>query len=104
MLLLDDGDQLPEVATDAEKALALSLGKNGCSAIDDAILASSRSHWLKVARVVFDAIDVLGQRADDSMIQLCVRRVIGLVNKGLLAAQGNLYRPRFSEVRLPDRS
>src|SRR5262245_20722959 len=101
MLLLDDDDQLPDSPTEAETLLAESLGTAGLRAIDESIVNATRTRWLIVARVVVDAIGVAGFPMEESPIQLHVRRIIALVSAGRLDAQGNVHRPRFSEVRLP---
>ena len=80
-----------------------SLGEKGLAAIDRALLGATRPKWLKVARVVHDALEVGGFSTDDEYVQVHVRRIIALVKGGTLEAQGNLLRPRFSEVRLPSR-
>jgi hypothetical protein len=100
MLLLDDDDQLSDSPTEEETLLAESLGAAGLLAIDEAIgNASSRTRWLKVARVVVDAIRAAGFSTEEAHVQLHVRRTIALVSSGRLDAQGNVHRPRFSEVR-----
>jgi hypothetical protein len=101
MLLLDDDDRVPASPTEAEATLAGSLGTAGLAAVDAAIVSATGPKWLKVARVVWDAIKAGGYATDEEQVQLHVRRVIALVDAGKLEAQGNLYRPRFSEVRLP---
>ena len=101
MLLLADDDEVPALPTEAETSLAGSLGSDGLQAIDEAIGNAARPHWLKVARIVVDAIRSAGFTTEEAQVQLHVRRTIALVSAGLLEAQGNLHRPRFSEVRLP---
>jgi hypothetical protein len=101
MLLLDDDDELPAQPEEAEAKLSIELGDSGLLAIDEAIRKSARSSWLKVARVVFDALTAGGfKTSDDAHIDVHVRRVISLVDSGALEAKGNLRRPRRSEVRL----
>jgi hypothetical protein len=103
MLWLDDDDVLPASPDEQENTLALQLGVDGLESVDEAIMRHARDRWLKVARVVLDALKVGGfSAADETHVRLHVRRVIGLVDVGRLEAQGNLRRPRFSEVRLPD--
>jgi len=92
---------LPTVASESERALAESLGPAGLQSIDDAITKATQPPWLKVARVVSDAMKAGGYVGDEPDFELHVRRVIVLVESGALEAQGNLRRPRFSEVRLP---
>ena len=103
MLLLDDEDQVPEAPTDAERGLIASLGPEGIAAMDEALLNAARPNWLKVARVVHDAIEAGGFSIEDQQVQLHVRRIVALVDVRKLEAQGNLLQPRFSEVRLPTR-
>ena len=101
MLLLDDDDELPLLPDEAEASLASQLGEQGLRAIDDALGKQARRTWLKVARVVFDALKAGGfEASNDASIHLHVRRVITLADAGVFEAQGNLRRPRWSEVRL----
>jgi hypothetical protein len=101
MLLLDDDDELPAQPDEGEAKLSIGLGDSGLLAIDEAIRKSARGTWLKVARIVGDALESGGFKiSDDVAIDLHVRRVISLVDSGALEAKGNLRRPRWSEVRL----
>jgi hypothetical protein len=101
MLLLDDDDELPPQPNEAEARLSSELGDARLQAIDHAIRQSARPRWLKVARVVIDALKAGSfDTPDDATIHLHVRRLISLVEFGTLESQGNLRRPRWSEVRL----
>jgi hypothetical protein len=101
VLLLDDDDELPSQPGDDEARLSAEIGDAGLRSIDNAIGKCARPAWLKVARVVLDAIKAGGfEISDDASIRLHVRRVITLVASGALEAKGNLRRPRWSEVRL----
>jgi hypothetical protein len=80
---------------------AAQLGPDGLQAIDDPLVSYARSTWIKVARVVHDALDSASFAVDDDTVDLHVRRVASLVAAGKLESQGNLRRPRWSEVRLP---
>lgn len=101
MLLLDDNDELPSQPTDEELAFGEALGSVGQSAIDAALLKHAQKRWLKVARVVSQAMADSGHDVwQDAKLQFCVRRVIRLVDSGVLEAQGDLRKPRWSEVRL----
>ena len=102
MLLLDDDDELPESPEPGEVVLAARLGLNGLQAIDAALVGHARSTWLKVARVVHEALDSGCFAVEDDTVDLHVRRVVSLVASGKLESQGNLRRPRWSEVRLPN--
>jgi hypothetical protein len=101
MLLLDDDDELPDSPTPGEASLAASMGAARLAEIDGALARSARASWLKVARVVHDALES-GQfdPRDDASLHLHVRRVSLLVAAGILEAKGDLRRPRWSEVRL----
>ena len=101
MLLVHDEDRVPESPTEGEASLTESLGAKGIAAIDAAILGATGPTFMKVARVVYDALKAGGFPTDDENVQVHVRRVIALVKADKLEAQGNLLRPRFSEVRLP---
>ena len=101
MLLVHDEDRVPESPTEGEISLTASIGEKGRVAIDKAILAATGPKFMKVARVVSDALKAGGFSTDDENVQVHVRRVIALVSADKLEAQGNLLRPRFSEVRLP---
>lgn len=102
MLLLDDDDELPPFPEMEEQALAADLGAEGLNKIDEAIVACSKSSWLKVARVIADAIKFGDFSYSDAAIDLHVRRVTKIVASGMLEARGDLKKPRFSEVRLPN--
>jgi hypothetical protein len=97
---MSDDWELPALAGDSERVLAESLGPAGLGSIDEAIAKATQPSWLKLARVVSDAMKAGGYSGDPEF-DLHVRRVILLVETGALEAQGNLRRPRFSEVRLP---
>jgi hypothetical protein len=77
------------------------LDASGLESIDAALLRAATGRWLKVARVVCDALKAGGFSTSDDALDLHVRRLIRLVESGRLDAQGNLRRPRWSEVRLP---
>jgi hypothetical protein len=96
-----DDWELPALASDSERVLAESLGPAGLRSIDDAIAKATQPRFSKVAWVVSDAMKVGGYSGEEPEFELHVRRVIVLVESGALEAQGNLRRPRFSEVRLP---
>ena len=102
MLLLDDQAELSAQPDEVETALGAQLGEQGLSAIDDTLKEHTQRRWLKVARVVLDALKASGAPvSNETCIALYVRRVIALVDAGVFEAQGNLRRPRWSEVRLP---
>lgn len=99
-MLLFDADPLPAFPSPAETALADRLGPEGIREIDEAILHASAARFLKVARIVIDSLDAVGSSwRDEPTVHLHVRRVIALAKAGRLESQGDLHRPRWSEVR-----
>jgi hypothetical protein len=101
VLLLDDDDALPHQPSSSEAALTARIGPEGLDAIDEALARHAARHWRKVARVVLDAVKASGSSlTDEPLVQLHVRRLMTLVERGVLESQGNLRRPRWSEVRL----
>jgi len=82
--------------------LASKLGVKGLNKIDDAIVRCTNANWLKVARVIADAIKAGDFSYTDATVDLHARRVMEVVASGALESQGNLKKPRFSEVRVPN--
>ena len=100
VLLLDDDDELPSSPTEGEMALTTQLGADRLREIDATLRRHAGGSWLKVARVVFESLQAGGfSAADDGHVALHVRRLIGIVDSGVLEARGNVRRPRRSEVR-----
>ncbi len=73
------------------------------SRIDELILAVAEPHWQKVAMVMARTMraDGVGVADDEEGCEIIASRIRALVDCGQLEAQGDLQRPRFSEVRLP---
>ena len=69
--------------------------------IDRSLLDHAAPQWRKVARVVGSTMLGLKPKFDGVPDAYYSRRIIKLVNDGLLDAQGDLREMRFSEVRLP---
>jgi hypothetical protein len=69
--------------------------------LDAAILSHARERWEKVAKIAGCAMQDRGLGLSDDQLDIVVARVRSLVERGLLVAQGNPSRPRFSEVRRP---
>jgi hypothetical protein len=101
MLLLDDDGELPTSPEPSEVTLSVQLGEQGLRVVDAALMNQAKHSWLKVARVVYVALNSGGFQTTDDVVNLHVRRLAELVKSGQLEAQGNLRRPRFSEIRLP---
>ena len=103
VLLLDDDDELAEVAGADETAFAASLGVEAGPIIDARLLRHVSSRQRKVALVISHAIDDGGFEAWSSgCVEFHTRRVIALAEAGFLEAFGNLRKPRWSEVCLPN--
>lgn len=88
----------PELDEEDEAAVA-ALSPSDVEAIDHALLSLCDRHWRKVAYVVGYAMDVYPDRYFDIPDIYYAMRVRALVDVGLLEAQGNLRRMRFSEIR-----
>jgi hypothetical protein len=101
LLLLYDEGELPVSPDEDEQALSSELGAEGLCKIDEAIVRSSKANWLKVARVIAEAITAGGFPCSDAVVNLHARRVMEMVASGALESRGNLKKPRFSEVRVP---
>jgi hypothetical protein len=73
------------------------------SRIDQVILAVAEPRWQKVAMVMAKTMraDGVGVADDDDGYEVIASRIRALVECGRLEAQGDLHKPRFSEVRLP---
>jgi hypothetical protein len=57
VLLLDADDELPSSVEGEEQKLAARLGEAALKAIDANLVSSAQRRWLKLARVVHDAIE-----------------------------------------------
>jgi hypothetical protein len=73
------------------------------SEIDRAILEVAQPHWRKVAMIIATAAGSLRPELPegDPGYEMVARRLGVLVRGGQLAAQGDIGRWRYSEVRLP---
>lgn len=73
------------------------------SEIDNAILAVVEVRWQKVAMVVARTMDTPAVEfpEGDAGFELIAKRVRALVRDGRLVSQGDVKKPRHSEVRLP---
>jgi hypothetical protein len=64
-------EELPSLPDEAEARLVTQLGEKGLRDVDDALGKSARRGWLKVARVVLDALKAGGfETSDDVFIHL----------------------------------
>jgi hypothetical protein len=96
----EDEPEVPETPDEAELQLAVELGELGLRSLDDALKRSADGRFRKVALVIVRALKLVEIRASDAYVNLCVRRLIQLVDDGVLDAKGNIRSPRRSEVRL----
>lgn len=103
MLLFDDWDELSAAPDEEETTLAMELGAASLDTIDTTLLKHAHHRWRKAARVVLDAVEAGGfPLSDEARVRVHVRRLIVLADAGALEAKGNLRKPRWSEVRLPE--
>ena len=65
-----------------------------------AMLSEIPGHWRKIAMVVSKVADGVGLPEGDERYQVVANRIETLVSEGRLAAQGDIKKWRFSEVRL----
>jgi hypothetical protein len=100
MLIIHDEDKLLENPSDAEVALSSSIGELGLSQIDNQIIAALTNNWQKVAMVIFKAMESGGYEFTDEAVELHARRIVYLDSISKLKSNGNLFRPRFSEIKL----
>jgi energy-converting hydrogenase Eha subunit H len=98
----DEGYGLPLVASVDETQLTMQLGPAGLRTIDANLVRHVEERSRKVLRVVADAMKAGAFSIhDEACFELHVRRLIGLVERGVVVGLGNLRRPGFSEVCLP---
>ncbi len=99
---MNSGEKHDDLALDDEDRLAVSaLSEDDIAAIDRAILAEVRNHWLKVAMVVSNAMDAYPAEYLDIPDLFYGQRVRELVRSGKLESRGEISRMRNSEIRLP---
>ncbi len=101
MLLLDNDDSLPVEPAEDELTFAIEIGDQGVITIDATLTLHARPLWLKGARIIHDALATGGFPISDGAVHFHARRIMALVRSGALEGQGNLHKPRSSEVRLP---
>jgi hypothetical protein len=71
------------------------------SELDEMILSFARPRWRKVAMIFVETLHLCEGRAVRTSDEAIEARIRALVDAGRLESQGNLSRPRHSEVRLP---
>jgi hypothetical protein len=84
----------------AEKAAADLLSEQDLQAIDACILGQCADHFYKVARVMGRTQDELAARFPKLSYVFYTQRLKHLVDTGHLDAAGDVFKMRFSEVRL----
>lgn len=94
--------ELPDVPDEEEAIAAEKLGAEGLAKADATLLKCVRQRWSKVARVLCDAIEADDFEIAHALVCVYLRRLIELADVGAIEVAGNIRRPRFSEVRLPD--
>jgi|GEM_PF-382077 len=87
--------------TEEQQARIDNLTDEHVRIIDEAILASLSTRWLKVARIVGGAMAATSKKVPNVPDIFYSERVRHLAALGKLEAQGDLNYMRFSEIRLP---
>src|SRR5262245_39322305 len=85
----------------AETKRIRALSSEQLAAIDAALLSHAHRHWRKSALVVGSTMLQLRESFPRLPDVFYAGRLAELVSRGLLEAEGDLRRLRFSEVRLP---
>ena len=83
-----------------EKAAADLLSAQDLEAIDACILSHCADHFYKVASIMGQTEDKLADRFPKLSYVFYTQRLKHLVDTGLLDAAGDVFKMRFSEVRL----
>jgi len=83
-----------------EKAAADLLCEQDLEAIDACILSHCADRFYKVARIMAQTQDDLAQRFPKLSYVFYTQRLKHLVDTGHLIAAGDVFKMRFSEVRL----
>ena len=76
----------------------------GKETIDDYILEACTKRFMKVARIIVDVSNKLGQPQHDDNGLVFEKRIRSLIEAGKLECAGDLSRWRFSEIRLTSTS
>jgi Protein of unknown function len=87
--------------TESELKIVALLTPSDFEKIDKQILANIVVNWRKLARVVAQTMGDLEREFPLVPDLFYAHRVMVLTDNGLIEAQGNLKRLRYSEVRLP---
>lgn len=95
--------QLPDEPDEEEAALTEILGPEALAKADVTLMKWIRPRWHKVSRVVVSAVEADDHEPTSEFVCLYLRRLIGLAESGAFEVAGNIRRPTFSEVRLPER-
>ena len=98
--MTDDEVEVPETPGVDELQLTVELGEHGLRNIDDALKKAADGKFLKVARIIVQALKAMQVQPTDLYVNVCVRRILALVEEGIMETRGNVRRPRGSEARL----
>ncbi len=88
--------------TSEEKTALQKLSQADLEFIDATIVSNCFPKWRKVPMVASNTKNSLENRYPAFSYSFYAHRISWLVEKGLLASQGDLSYMRFSEVRLPN--
>ena len=98
----ESDDQEPDgPLSTGQQARVEALSQRQVAAADAALMSAAAPHWQKVARLVAEVMTSNWPNKPSGIADVYyAQRVDMLVQKGILEAQGDLRRMRFSEVRL----
>lgn len=96
----DDVDYEDEGPTAEEMALIRSATPDQAGAVDHLLLTACTERWRKVAMVVGASLDEYDRQFPDIPYVYMQFRLLSLVERGVLEAQGDVMAMRHSEVRL----
>ena len=73
------------------------------SILDDAVLATAKPTWRKVATVIVTAADALRENlpTGENGLRIVAKRIEALMHDGRLTARGDVKNWRHSGVKLP---
>jgi hypothetical protein len=89
--------------SDEEQAAVDLLSEQDLEAIDACILSYCATHFYKVARIMGQTQDELASRFPKLSYVFYTQRLKHLVDTGRLVAAGDVFKMRFSEVRLANK-
>jgi hypothetical protein len=98
----DEGEYEDDEPSPEELVLIRSATPDQASAVDHLLVAACSTRWRKVAMVVGASLDEYARQFPDLPYVYMQLRLLSLVERGVLEAQGDIMAMRHSEVRLAE--